>query len=268
MSHNLTNYKLIFYSNMSASKSFFDEEDAVVKASTPIKVEKFNAGAAAKFVSIQITLALAAQGDVFYPMAINCLNVYLIKYLLRVGVTFPNGNVFKSFTNLIYPDGARRMLTDMQFSETAKSRFSEDDLRKSASWLNSSVITMVSSRDPEVLMETYELIKSLDGEVVTPPPHDNPKGESFRIKVKVNDPVEIPPNEIYAFKAFAQKTIRDGAGVAADSVGSSPPGTPKKVFNIVGTKRALESIVPDESVDASSSSIGGGASQKKASSKK
>ena len=204
----------------------------------------------------------------FYPMAINCLNVYLIKYLLRNGVIFPNGNVFKAATNLVYPDGARRMLADMQFSETAKSRFSEEDLRKSASWLNSSVITMVSSRDPEVLMETYELIKSLDGEVITPPPHDNPKGESFRIKVKVNDPAEIPPNEVYAFKAFAQKTIRDGAGAAADSVGSSPPATPKRVFNIVGTKRALESIDTDEGAATSSSSIGGGAFQKKASSKK
>ena len=174
---------------------------------------------------------------------------FLLKSYLKGDKKFPNGEGIKSFMCVLYPDGVKRMINDLQFSSTILSQYSEEELRKASSWMQAQVITLLASADPEILAHDLEVLKALNGLVVTPPITENPKSESFRVHVKVLDPLLLPGNEIPAFKAFAQKAIRDGIAGRSDSV-STPQSTPKRTYEIVGFRNFHAS---DPSVSSSSS---------------
>jgi hypothetical protein len=215
-------------------------EDAVIEQSPTIKVEKGLSKQFAKFITVQVTLLVVMQGKtgLHYPLGIVGLNFYLLKSLLKVGVKFPNGSQFAAYTSLLYPDKVKSAVREMKFSDQAMAKYPDDELRKTDSWLHTNVMTLFAHQTPEILMETYEMLQSLDGEVLTPPIQENPRSETFKIKVKVNEIIEVPENQVYALKAFVQKTIREGRDKSAEHAGVvSPQITPKKVFEIVGSKR-------------------------------
>ena len=218
----------------------FEKDDAVIlpSAKTPSVVR--SPCLSTKYFTVQITLALFLQttgkdAGKHYPVAILGVNFYLLRYLLILGNKLPNGEIVKACTSLVYPDVVKRTLEEIQFSESALERFPEEELR-SASWHNNATVTtMFACSSPVDLMETFDSIQSLDGEIVTPPRNVNANGERFKIRVKVHEHKVIAPCEIFVLKYFAQKTIRDRAN-APEKI-TPAPSPAKRSFDIIGASK-------------------------------
>lgn len=120
-----------------------------------------------KHVTVTVCLLLIDQGDdTYYPAGFKVTNSFQVKTLLETSSRYPCGTLFSVMSKILYPDKLKDFVRSCDFPEDMLEENSDEELRKT-SWMPSSVITLVSDRIPEKVMEAFELVKTLDKKVVT-----------------------------------------------------------------------------------------------------
>jgi hypothetical protein len=170
-----------------------------------------------------------AESEYYFPVGVKGTNTYQIRELLEFGAIFPNGSHLNAHSKLYYPDKVGDIARKAEFSAGVLSRHPESALRKT-SWIGASVISLVTAREPEDIIDAMTLIKSLDGEIIK-----NTLGESARVKIKEREPFVVPAAEMPLLKGLLKGIIEKGHTAVKEEDTSLTPFA--KTFNIVGVKR-------------------------------
>jgi hypothetical protein len=207
-----------FFADVDVQEGFKSNTSPTV---SPVK----NSGKTRKYVTVSIQLLITEkEPDEFVPLGIAHTNAFHIKHLIEEGQQFPNGQIYPIKSKIFYPDRLKELVSSANFSEKATSQFTDAQLRH-LSWGTSSVTQLACSMDPFPLMDAYELIKTLDEEVV-----ENVLSDVATIRIKVLPHLVIVPAEMVIMKLVVHKVCSN-----------LQPKIEKPdncTFNIVGMKKS------------------------------
>ena len=134
----------------------------------------------------------------------------------------------------MYPERIRREMREITFSESMLKEFSYEDLTR-LPWLGNQVITFVTDKKAETVMESFEMIKSLHLTDVI-----NPVEEKVKIHIKVLSTLEIKPVDLPVIK-YLVKQITETSSECNSNIESRDTEPISPTFVIAGYKRKLES---------------------------
>ena len=207
-----------FFADVDVQEGFKSNTSPTV---SPVK----NSGKTRKYVTVSIQLLITEKKpDEFVPLGIAHTNAFHIKHLIEEGQQFPNGQIYPIKSKIFYPDRLKELVSSANFSEKATSQFTDAQLRH-LSWGTSSVTQLACSMDPFPLMDAYELIKTLDEEVV-----ENVLSDVATIRIKVLPHLVIVPAEMVMMKLIVHKVC--------SNVQPKVEKPDNCTFNIVGMRKS------------------------------
>ena len=136
------------------------EQKLITKS--PIKKDTFSKRHST--VTVQLLLVLQNDGS-HYPLGFRGLNSFQIKEMLELGALYPCNTEFPAHSKILFADKVRDSVSTFDFSPSVLEQYSLTQLQKT-SWLQNGVITLVTDQNPENVMAAYELVQTLDKQVL------------------------------------------------------------------------------------------------------
>ena len=109
------------------------------------------------------------EATTHWPLGIVVGNSFTLKRFLELNATLPGTlGILNCHTKIIYPESFKKEIKEINFSEPILEEFSFEELTR-ISWMGSQVITLVTHKTAENVMEAFDQLKSLHlNEVINP----------------------------------------------------------------------------------------------------